>query len=256
LKVSVLPEILITNDDGIHSPGIQALAEAVAGLGRVTLVAPDRERSAASQSLTIQRPLRYEEIAPGRFAVDGTPADCVLIALHHILPVLPDLVISGINRGANLGHDVGYSGTVAAALEAAHNKVPAFAISLATWDSFDFSGASRVGAQVARQLLEKPIPVSTILNVNVPPGKWLGYRITRQGIQNTESMIVENEDPRGRKFFWFDQKYAPPHGEAQEDIDWQAVRSGHVSITPLKIERTDFELFDHLRSWPSKMFGN
>ncbi len=249
-----MPEILITNDDGIHSPGIEAIAESVAALGRVTLVAPDRERSAASQSLTIQRPLRYEAVGPGRFAVDGTPADCVLIALHHILSALPDLVISGINRGANLGHDVGYSGTVAAALEAAHCNVSAFAISLATWDDFNFDQAALVGALVAKRLLDAPLPPETILNVNVPPGKLSGVKITRQGIRNAESMIVEHEDPRGRKFFWFDQKYTPLQGAADQDIDWQAVKAGFVSITPLKVERTAYEIMHHLESWPGTFF--
>jgi 5'-nucleotidase len=249
-----LREILIINDDGIYSPGIQAMAESVAALGRVTLVAPDRERSAASQSLTIQRPLRYEAVGPGRFAVDGTPADCVLIALHHILPGLPDLVISGINRGANLGHDIGYSGTVAAALEAAHHNVSSFAISLATWDGFDFEQAALVGVRVAQRLLDAPLSAETILNVNVPPGKPRGVKITRQGIRNAESMIVEHEDPRGRKFFWFDQKYTLSQGAADQDIDWQAVKAGFVSITPLKVERTAYEMMPQFQSWPSSFF--
>ncbi len=247
-------EILITNDDGIHSPGIQAMAESVSALGRVTLVAPDRERSAASQSLTIQRPLRYEIVGPRQFAVDGTPADCVLIALHQILSGMPDLVISGINRGANLGHDVGYSGTVAAALEAAHNNVSAFAISLATWTDFNFDQAALVGARVAQRLLEAPLTPETILNVNVPPGKLRGVKITRQGIRNAESMIVEHEDPRGRKFFWFDQKYAPLKGAADQDVDWQAVKAGFVSITPLKVERTAHEIMPQLESWTQNFF--
>jgi 5'-nucleotidase len=249
-----LREILITNDDGIHSPGIQAMAESVSALGRVTLVAPDRERSAASQSLTIQRPLRYEAVGPRQFAVDGTPADCVLIALHQILSGMPDLVISGINRGANLGHDVGYSGTVAAALEAAHNNVSAFAISLATWSDFNFDQAALVGARVAQRLLEAPLTPETILNVNVPPGKLRGVKITRQGIRNAESMIVEHEDPRGRKFFWFDQKYAPLKGAADQDVDWQAVKAGFVSITPLKVERTAHEIMPQLESWTQNFF--
>jgi 5'-nucleotidase len=249
-----LREILITNDDGIHSPGILALAESVASLGRVTLVAPDRERSAASQSLTIQRPLRYEEVSPGHFAVDGTPADCVLIALHHILPAPPDLVISGINRGANLGHDVGYSGTVAAALEAAHNKVSAFAISQATGDRFDFEEAARIGAKVAGRIFDSPLPVETILNVNVPAGKVRGIRVTRQGIRNAESMIVEHEDPRGHKLFWFDQKYAPRQGGMDQDEDWQVVNAGYVSITPLKLDRTAYEVMDLFSSWSSSFF--
>jgi 5'-nucleotidase len=245
-----LREILVTNDDGIYSAGIQALAEAIAPLGRVTMVAPDRERSAASQSLTIQRPLRYEEVGPGKYAVDGTPADCVIIAMHHILSAMPDLVISGINRGANLGHDVGYSGTVAAALEAAHNNVPAFAISLATWDQFQFDDAGQFAASLAEQMLQNPLPPGMILNVNVPPSRFKGVKITRQSIRNAESMIVEHEDPRGRKLFWFDQKYAPVQGEQNADGDSAAVNEGYISITPLKIDRTAYDIISWLETWP------
>lgn len=243
-------EILVTNDDGVHSEGIQALASALSAVGRVTMVAPDRERSAASQSLTIQRPLRYEEVGPQKYAVDGTPADCVLIALHHVLPAPPDLVFAGINRGANLGHDVGYSGTVAAALEAAHNNLCGVAISLATWDDFDFSEAAQFAVRLAQQLLENPLPPATILNVNVPPGLPRGVKITRQAIDNTESMIVEHKDPRGRKLFWFDQKYAPVHGEQNGGNDSAAVNEGFISVTPLKIDRTAYDLFGLLKGWP------
>jgi 5'-nucleotidase len=254
LKGPVLREILVTNDDGIHSPGIQALAKALAEAGRVTMVAPDRERSAASQSLTIQRPLRYEEVGPGQYAVDGTPADCVIIALHHILPQLPALVVSGINRGANLGHDIGYSGTVAAALEAAHNQVPAIAVSLATWDQFHFEAASEFTARLVCHVWDHPLPAGTILNVNVPPGKIHGVRITRQGLHHAESMIVEHEDPRGRKLFWFDQKYTPPSGPREADNDTAAVHEGYISICPLRIDRTDYGLMESLAPWPASLF--
>jgi 5'-nucleotidase len=245
-----LKEILVTNDDGVHSEGIQALASALSAVGRVTMVAPDRERSAASQSLTIQRPLRYEEVGPQKYAVDGTPADCVLIALHHILAAPPDLIFAGINRGANLGHDVSYSGTVAAALEAAHNNICAAAISLATWNDFEYTPAAQFAVRLAGLLLEQPLPPATILNVNVPPGLIKGVKLTRQAIGNTESMIVEHEDPRGRKLFWFDQKYTPVQGEQNAGNDSAAVNEGYISVTPLMIDRTAYDLFSRLEGWP------
>jgi 5'-nucleotidase len=245
-----LKEILLTNDDGIQSPGISALAEALSVLGRVTIVAPDRERSASSQSLSLHRPIRYEEIGPRRFSVDGTPTDCVLIALHHILKVRPDLVISGINRGANLGHDIAYSGTVSAALEAAHHDLPAFAISLAARKEFRFEEAAKFAGILAEKLWADPLPTGLILNVNVPRNEIRGIRITRQGQRNVRTLIVENQDPRGRRYFWFDQEMQAVNGQDSPDVDYMAVNAGYVSITPLKTDRTGHETIDRAEGWP------
>jgi 5'-nucleotidase len=249
-----LKEILLTNDDGIQSPGISALAGALSALGRVTSVAPDREKSASSQSLSLHRPVRYEEIGPSRFSVDGTPTDCVLIALHHILKRPPDLVISGINRGANVGHDIAYSGTVSAAMEAAHHDVPAFAISLATRQEFRFEEAAKFAGMLAEKLWADPLPTGLILNVNVPSSRIRGIRITRQGQRTVRTLIVENQDPRGRKYFWFDQEMQPVSDQDSSDVDYIAVNAGFVSITPLKIDRTGYETIDRLRGWPEIFF--
>jgi len=249
-----LKEILLTNDDGIQSPGISALAEALSNLGCVTVVAPDRERSASSQSLSLHRPIRYEEITPRRFSVDGTPTDCVLIALHHILKVRPDLVISGINQGANLGRDVSYSGTVSAAMEAAVHDVPAFAISLVARKDFRFTGAAKFAGMLAERLWADPLPTGLVLNVNVPCNEIKGIRITRQSQHNGRTLIVENEDPRGRRYFWLDQEMQPASDEDGPDTDYMAVNAGYVSITPLKLDRTACEAIDRLEGWSETFF--
>ncbi len=252
--IVLLKEILLTNDDGIHSQGITALADALSRVARVTVVAPDREMSATSQSLTLQRPIRYEEIGPRRFSVEGTPTDCVIIALHHILSSLPALLISGINQGANLGHDIAYSGTVSAAMEGANQGIPAFAVSLAAWRNFEFDEAAQVAAAVADKIVGDPLPSGVILNVNVPGSTIRGVRITRQGHRNVRNLIVENQDPRGRKYFWIDQELDPENHGGNEDIDYVAVNSGYVSITPLKIDRTEREVAKKIEPWSGVLF--
>ena len=244
-----MAEILLTNDDGVHSPGVTSLARALSLLGRVTTVAPDREMSASSQSITLWRPVRYEEIGPDRYSVEGTPADCVIIALNHILPRRPDLVISGINRGANLGHDIAYSGTVAGAMEAARHGVQAAAISLATRDNFVFEEAAQFTAHLAEQLLKRSLPEGFILNVNVPGRGWQGVRVTRQGPYQIRNLVVEKRDPRGRKYFWLDQELEPQALPVDGDSDHAAVRSGCISITPLKLDQTAFGLSAEVSSW-------
>ena len=239
--------ILLTNDDGVHSAGITSLARSLAHLGQVITVAPDGERSASSQALTLWRPIRYQEVGVDRYSVEGTPADCVIIALNHILPDRPDLVISGINRGCNLGHDIAYSGTVAGAMEGARHGIPSAAVSLATRADFDFEEAAQFTAHLAGQLLNKPLPPGFILNVNVPGGGWQGVRVTRQDTCRIANLIVESRDPRGRKYFWLDQE--PRDLPADGDSDYVAVRSGCVSITPLKLDQTALELSSELKSW-------
>jgi 5'-nucleotidase len=244
-----LAEILLTNDDGVHSAGVTSLAHSLSLLGHVTTVAPDREMSASSQSITLLRPVRYQQIGPDRYSVEGTPADCVIIALNHILPKQPDLVISGINKGSNLGHDIAYSGTVAGAMEAARHGIQAAAISLATRDRFVFEEAARFTAHLAEQLLKQPLPEGVILNVNVPGGGWQGVRVTRQGPYEIRNLIVESRDPRGRKCFWLDQELEPRDLPADGDSDYAAVRAGCISITPLKLDQTAFGLNAELSSW-------
>lgn len=241
--------ILLTNDDGIHSAGITSLARSLSHLGQVITVAPDRERSASSQALTLWRPVRYEKIGADRYSVDGTPADCVIIALNHILPRPPNLVVSGINRGSNLGHDIAYSGTVAGAMEAARHGIQAVAVSLATRADFDFEEAARFTAHLAEKLLKQPLPPGFVLNVNVPGGGWQGVRVTRQDTCPIGNMVVESRDPRGRKYFWLDQELEPSGLPADGDSDYVAVRSGCVSITPLKLDQTALELSSELKTW-------
>jgi 5'-nucleotidase len=249
-----LAEILLTNDDGIYAAGILALADSVARLGRVTIVAPDRERSATSQSLTLNQPIRYEEVAPARYAVEGTPTDCVILAIHYLLPVKPDLVISGINRGPNLGGDIGYSGTVAGAVEAANHEISAFAISLAARKEFHFEQAAQFAATLAEKLLSEPTGADAVYNVNVPPNPIKGVHITCQGRRNVRNLIVENLDPRGRKYFWFDQDLSLPNKEENPAADYVAIREGYISITPLRMDRTDYDAAESISHWPETLF--
>ncbi|MCI0423943.1 MAG: 5'/3'-nucleotidase SurE [Acidobacteria bacterium] len=248
-----MAEILLTNDDGVHSPGILILAEALSRLGRVTAVAPDRERSATSQSLTLHDPIRCEAVADGRYSVSGTPTDCVILAIHHLLPARPDLVVSGINRGPNLGKDIGYSGTVAGAVEGANHDIPSFAISLAAWSEFRFEPAAQFAASLAEKILEAPLPQGSILNVNVPP-TFKGVRITCQGKRNIRNLIVESKDPRGRKYFWLDQDLNLPGTEENPASDYLAVAEGYVSLTPLRIDRTNYDLAELMANWPASLF--
>jgi 5'-nucleotidase len=231
--------ILVTNDDGVHSPGIQALADALAPLGEVMVVAPLAEASAIGHALTLRRPLRIEEFGERRYAVDGTPTDCVNIALKILLGgQLPDLVASGINKGYNLGDDVTYSGTVAGALEGALLGLPAIAVSLGFGGKrgADFRHAARVAGDVAQALLARPLPPRTFLNVNVPPGEPVGYRTTVQGLRNHETTITARVDPRGQAYYWIDELQC--EWIEQPDSDYIAVRDGYVSITPVHPDLT------------------
>ncbi len=192
------PLILATNDDGVHAPGIRALVAALQPLGEVHVVAPDREVSACSQSLTLKHPLRAERLEPRVHAVDGTPADCVNLAIVKLLPRRPDLVVAGINRGANLGEDIFYSGTVGGAREGTFFGVPAIAISLAARAEMDFGPAAELAARLTARVLEHGLPLRTLLNVNVPPGQPSGVAVTVQGRREHEGTILEGLDPRRR----------------------------------------------------------
>ena len=228
--------ILVTNDDGVASPGIHALADALAPLGRVTIVAPSTEASAIGHALTLRRPLRVEQIADRVYTVDGTPTDCVNIAIAIILRATPALVVSGVNKGYNIGDDVTYSGTVAGALEGALLGVPAIAVSLEGGLEYDFGPAARAAALVAERLLARPLPDRAFLNVNVPRGTPRGLRITVQARRNHITKVTGRVDPRGRDYYWIDE--AQDDWEPHDRSDYQAVRDGYVSVTPLQPDMT------------------
>jgi 5'-nucleotidase len=247
--------ILVCNDDGIRSEGIQALARAVEPLGDVYIVAPDREQSAVSHSLTLHRPLRVEEIAPRQFAIDGTPTDCVNLAVSGILPGRPGIVLSGINKGANMGDDITYSGTVSAAMEGTLLGIPSIAVSLVAREGFEFAPAAVFAARLATQVIEHPFPVDTLLNVNVPGiprERMQGFRITRQGKRRYGEALIEKTDPRGKKYYWI--------GGGELDFvdepgtDFAAVQEGAISITPIHLDLTHYPSFEALGrldlDWP------
>ncbi len=247
--------ILVCNDDGIRSEGIQALAHAVRLLGDVYVVAPDREQSAAGHSLTLHRPLRVEEIGPRQYSVDGTPTDCVNLAVSGILPERPGLVLSGINKGANLGDDITYSGTVSAAMEGTLFGIPSIAVSLVARDEFDFAAAAEFTALLARQVLARSLPDSTLLNVNVPAiprQRMKGFRLTRQGKRRYSQAFVEKVDPRGKKYYWIGGE---EFGFVDEPgTDFAAISAGAVSITPIHLDLTHYPSFQVLEQliveWP------
>lgn len=247
--------ILVSNDDGIRAAGIRALVGALESVGEVWVVAPDREQSAASHSLSLHRPLRVEDLGPRRFAVDGTPTDCVNLAINGIMPVRPDLVVSGINHGANMGDDITYSGTVSAAMEGTLLNVPSIAISLAWRQELDFTAAAKFAQRLAQSVLQHGLPRDTLLNVNVPsrPASELrGYLVTRQGKRKYGDAIVEKVDPRGKKYYWIG-------GEdlgfvAAEGTDFTAVEGGYISVTPLHLDLTNYASIAQMNelevSWP------
>lgn len=245
--------ILVTNDDGIHAPGIAALAEKLQELGDVTVVAPAREVSGISHALTISAPLRYERVEEHAFSVDGTPADCVNLAVANLLPQPPELVVSGINRGANLGDDVTYSGTVAGAMEGAILGIPSFAVSLASKSHDDYSVAAAFSVYLARVVEQKKLPRRTFLNVNVPPGEVSGVRITSQGHRDYWAKVEERVDPRSRVYFWIKQGISRWERNGISDI--HAVREKLISVTPLHIDYTNYSVLDELTSWDLNING-
>lgn len=241
--------ILITNDDGIHSAGLQALADRLQTRHRVAVVAPDRERSAIGHALTLHAPLRADLIAAERWAVSGTPTDAVSLAIQCLLKGKPDLVISGINKGGNMGDDLTYSGTVAAAMEATLMGVPAIAISQCgqSFQYADFAAAAEIACLLAATVLEHGLPADTFLNVNVPPSEPCGLRLTRQGKRIYADAVVENRDPRGRSYYWIG---AGELGfQDLEGTDFHAVRQGFVSVTPLHLDLTNYAAMERLRQW-------
>ena len=229
--------ILVTNDDGYRSEGIHALVKTLGQVGEVTTVAPVQEASAIGHALTLRRPLRLEAIDDRVFAVDGTPTDCVNIAVTQVFKGLPDLVVSGINKGWNLGDDVTYSGTVAGALEGALLGIPAMAVSLRqTREAYDFSDGARAAAVIAEAILQRPLAARTFLNINVPKGPPKGYRVTVLAKRNHVTSVAERHDPKGRAYFWIEE--GQNDWEPHDRSDYQAVRDGYVSVTPLHPDLT------------------
>jgi 5'-nucleotidase len=240
------PRILVTNDDGYTSEGIQVLADALEGLGEIWVVAPNREQSAVSHALTLDRPLRIERLGERRVSVDGTPTDCVAIAMSSLMEDGgPDLVVSGINFGYNMGADVHYSGTVSAAFEGVILGVPAMAVSLGVGEGLSFHLAAKFAGEVAQWILDNGLPHDTLLNVNVPVGKPLGVKLTRLGVRRYTEGVIEETDPRGRRIYWIGG--GRPVWEPIPDTDFHEVASGYVSVTPLQLDMTDARSLDRMR---------
>ncbi len=253
-----MPRILVSNDDGIHAEGLRALTEAMSELGEVWVVAPESEQSAASHAISLHRPLRIKQLGERRFAIDGTPADCSYIAINHLLKELkPSLMVSGINHGANLADDVTYSGTVAAAMEASLLGVPAIAFSLVTKNLDPFTGeggafgpAARFARKLAQSVLSQKIAGRLLLNVNIPSGVEPDeFAITQLGKHSYGYDVIENVDPRGRKYYWIGGT-----SFTHEDIpgsDCNAVfREKRISVTPLHLDLTEYAQMDMVRAWP------
>jgi 5'-nucleotidase len=247
--------ILVTNDDGVYSPGIQVLAKRLKDLDEVVIVAPDRERSAAGHSMTLHRPLLIEQVKDGVYSVNGTPTDCVNIAVKGLLKEVPKLVVSGINKGPNLGDDVTYSGTVAGAIEALILNVPSFALSLSARENFRFADAAEVGVEIARMIMNDGLPKGTLLNVNVPNlpvADLRGTAVTRLGKRIYHQLTVERIDPRGKKYYWIGG--GEPEWEHESGTDFDAIDRGMVSVTPLHLDLTDYAAFERMRAVEKLVF--
>jgi len=235
-----MPLILVTNDDGVQSEGIHALAAALKALGDVIVVAPLQEASAIGHALTLRRPLRIEAIGDKVHAVDGTPTDCVNIGCEIILKRLPDLVVSGINKGWNLGDDITYSGTVSGALEGALLGVPSVAVSLKRTPTFDFGPSADAAATVCRMVLEQGLPPRSFININVPEGVPKGLRVTTQARRNHVTQIDARTDPRGNAYYWIEEALDDYHPDSGRS-DYEAVMDGYVSVTPLQPDMTAYD---------------
>ena len=238
--------ILVTNDDSYHAEGIKALEEGLRALGRVVVVAPDRDRSAAAHALTLRHPLRPRAHGPDHWSVDGTPTDCVNLGVLGLVDARPDLVVSGINSGLNLGDDVTYSGTVAAAIEGTVLGVPSIAMSQ-DGPPFDYPAGARIAARISALVLERGLPRDTFLSVNVPRGPVFGARLTRQGRRIYHEPIVKRVDPRGKTYYWIGGK--PSGWREDPGCDHAAVEEGLVSITPLHIDLTNHAALGEIAGW-------
>lgn len=242
--------ILLSNDDGYLAPGLNCLAQGLADLGEIAVVAPDRDRSGASNSLTLDTPVRAVHAENGFIRVNGTPTDCVHLAITGLLQDEPDMVISGINSGANLGDDVIYSGTVAAAVEGRFLGFPAIAVSLAGRKPTYYDAGLQAVRRIVAQLQREPLPRDLILNINVPDRPWediAGFMVTRLGFRHKAEPVVKSEDPRGNPVYWIGS--AGAEQDAGPGTDFFAIRHGYVSVTPLQVDLTRHHALDALRSW-------
>lgn len=250
-------KILLSNDDGVYAKGLAVLAEHIRAISSIIVVAPDRNRSGASNSLTLDSPIRIKTIENGSVSVEGTPTDCVHLAITGLLDELPSMVVSGINEGSNLGDDILYSGTVAAAIEGRFLGLPAIAISLFGDHCRHYETAGKVAQTLVANVLKDPLPADTILNVNVPdiPYEELqGYEVTRLGSRHAAEPIVRAHDPRGKEVYW-----VGPAGPVRDDgpgTDFHAVHHKKVSVTPLKIDLTHYQAFDQVSNWMEKLKKN
>ena len=246
------PRIIVTNDDGVFSEGIERLAAALSDVGDVYTVAPDQERSAAGHSLTLHHPLRAKLIGPQRWSVDGTPTDCVNWGVLHLLrDDHPKLLFSGINLGLNLGDDVTYSGTVSAAFEGTLIGIPSVAISQEIETGFTFDAAADFARRLAIQLLEQPLSPGTLINVNVPAGTPRGVKVVRQGKRRYGEAVIEKKDPRGRPYYWIGA--TPPKGDLEKGTDLFAVAEKYISMTPLHLDMTHYHSLEHLEGLAGRL---
>ena len=257
----MVAQILVTNDDGVHSPGLLALKQALSALGEVTVFAPDRNWSAAGHSKTMHKPLRIQQVtlvdgSPAT-TTNGAPSDCVGLALLGAVPVHPDLVVSGINNGANMGHDITYSGTVAGAMEAVVGGVPAIAASMNSRQWSDFRALTDVVVQLARRVLAQRLPPNILLNVNapaLPSDEVKGARVTRLGQRVYRDVLIERLDPFGRPYYWIGGD--PPEGIVEDGTDIGAVANGWISVTPLTLDMTAVQIMPLVQGWLEKGSGD
>ena len=251
-----MPLILVTNDDGVNSRGIKALSDALKSVGDVYVIAPETEQSAVGHALTLHRPLKFEKINNKTYFINGTPTDCVILGVNKLLPQKPGLLVSGINDGGNMGDDITYSGTVAAAIEGTLLGIPSIAVSFAKdvqngrgyhKKSSKLQAAARFAKKLSMQVLKKGLPRDTLLNVNVPDSaKIKGIRITRQGKRIYDNSIQETSDPRGRKHFWIGGGL--PTWESGKDTDFEAVQKGFISVTPIHLDLTNYSALEFMKN--------
>jgi 5'-nucleotidase len=244
------PLILVTNDDGIHSAGLTILAKALRRLGEVWIVAPDRERTAVAHAVTLHKPLRVHEMAERVYAINGTPVDCVNLALLNILPRRPQLLVSGINKGVNLGDDVLYSGTVSAAVEGTILGVPSMAVSQEGCDQFHFMTGAYYAGRVARLILGRGLPEETLINLNIPDRvlpSVTGVRVTCLSRRRFENPIIKKIDPHGKTYYWIAGTRVS--WSRSKDADHEAIEEGAVSLTPLHLDSTHYGVLDQMRAW-------
>lgn len=246
-------KILLSNDDGVFAEGLNCLYEALAQEHEVTVIAPDRNCSGMSNALSLHEPLRIQQMKNGFYSVNGTPSDCVHLGINSFLKEQPDLVVSGINHGANLGDDVIYSGTVAAATEGRYMGLPAVAVSLTSKRGQHFATAAKMASKIVSRLAQHPLPADQILNVNVPDvaiEEIKGIKVTRQGRRHRAESMIKQRDPRGRDIYW----YGPPGPEqdAGPGTDFDAVRQHYVAVTPLSVDMTAYQSMEDMQAWLSK----